>query len=124
MIFSASKWNKGGEIRPIISVSKDSAFDMFEAPLRNGFETYIRPVLGEDTANELIEFYAEVTPSAREESVHASRHLVRPCEQPGLGVVGGVGVVADGRDLQRHEQHHDVDASYELEQFAQSSSLI
>ena len=67
---------------------------------------------------------AEVTPYAREKSVHASRHLVRPCEQPGLGVVGGVGVVADGRDLQRHEQHHDVDASYELEQFAQSSSLI
>jgi len=63
MIFSASKWNKGGEIRPIISVSADTAFSQMEAPLRNGFETYIRPVLGEETANELIGFYADATKS-------------------------------------------------------------
>lgn len=63
MIFSASKWNKGAEIRPIISVSKDSAFEIFEAPLRNGFETYIRPVLGEETANELIAFYVSTNAS-------------------------------------------------------------
>ena len=66
----------------------------------------------------------EITAHACKESVHAAGHLVRPGQQPRLGIVRGVGVVADGRDLQRHEQHYDVDASYELEQLAQSPLLI
>lgn len=63
MIFSSAKWNKGGEIRPFISVAKETPFDTLDAPLRNGFETFIRPLLGEATANELIGYYAAAAPS-------------------------------------------------------------
>lgn len=56
MIFSLGKWNNAAEIRPFVSVAKSTEFVTLEAPLRNAFENFIRPTLGEDLT-ELIEYY-------------------------------------------------------------------
>ncbi len=66
MIFSSAKWNSAGEIRPYVSVAKSLAFDVMQAPLRNAFEMFIRPLLGETMTADLIGYYAAVTPSDKQ----------------------------------------------------------
>lgn len=57
MIFSLEKWNNAVEIRPFVSVAKSTTFATLEAPLRNAFENFIRPTLGEALTAKLIEYY-------------------------------------------------------------------
>lgn len=57
MIFSASKWNNTAEIRQFISVSRSMTFAVVESPLRNAFEMFIRPLLGDDMTTDLISYY-------------------------------------------------------------------
>lgn len=66
MIFSSAKWNSASEIRPYIPVAKSLAFDVVNAPLRNAFEMFIRPLLGETMTADLISYYAAATPSDKE----------------------------------------------------------
>ena len=56
----------------------------------------------------------KIVPDTREQPVDAPDQLVGTCQQPCLGVVGRVGVIADGYCLEHHEQHHDIDASDKL----------
>ena len=56
----------------------------------------------------------KVMPDVREHAVHAADHLIRTRQQPGLRVVGRVGVIADGYHFEHDEQHHDIDASDKL----------
>lgn len=57
MIFSLEKWNNAAEIRPFVSVAKSTMFVTLEAPLRNAFENFIRPTLGEALTAKLSEYY-------------------------------------------------------------------
>jgi len=66
MIFSSSKWNNAAEIRPYISVAKSTQFATLEAPLRNAFENFIRPLLGETMTEKLIQYYASSSPTAKQ----------------------------------------------------------
>jgi len=66
MIFSIQKWEKAAEIKPYISVSKDLSFETMEASLRNAFEMFLRPLLGDALVADLITYYAAATPSAKE----------------------------------------------------------
>ena len=56
----------------------------------------------------------KIVPATREQPVDAPDQLVGTCQQPCLGVVGRVCVIADGYCLEHHEQHHDIDASDKL----------
>ena len=56
----------------------------------------------------------KIVPDTREQPVDAPDQLVGTCQQPCLGVVGRVGVIADGYCLEHDEQHHDIDASDKL----------
>ena len=57
MIFSEQKWNGGKELRQFVKTSATVSFSTFQTPLRNAFEMFIRPLLGESMTNELIEIY-------------------------------------------------------------------
>lgn len=57
MIFSAEKWNDSQELSQYVRVSVATSFEKMETPLRNAFETYIEPLLGEDMTAKLIEKY-------------------------------------------------------------------
>ena len=58
MIFSKEKWNDAAEIQPFISVSKGLRFASVEAPLRNAFEMFLRPLLGDELITDLESYYA------------------------------------------------------------------
>lgn len=66
MIFSKEKWNNASELQPYISVSRSSEFTTFEGPLRNAFEIFIRPLLGEDLTADLVAIYLKTTPDNKE----------------------------------------------------------
>lgn len=57
MIYSSAKWNSAGEIRQYISVAASLRFAVVEAPLRNAFEMFIRPLLGDAMTADLVTYY-------------------------------------------------------------------
>lgn len=61
MIFSKDKWSNADEIMPFISVSRSLEFQTVEAPLKNAFDKFIRPLLGEYMTGKLIEIYGMAT---------------------------------------------------------------
>ena len=67
MIFSSEKWYNASEIRAYIGVSRSALFIQFEAPLRNAFENFIRPLLGETMTAKLIEYYGSVTRTTKQQ---------------------------------------------------------
>lgn len=67
MIFSKEKWEKAGEIKPFISVSRSMEFETVEAPLKSAFDKFIRPLLGLPMTERLTEIYASVSPTNEEE---------------------------------------------------------
>lgn len=66
MIFSNSKWANAAEIQPYISIASSTNFSSLQAPLRNAFDKFIRPLLGETMTAKLIEIYGLATPSAKQ----------------------------------------------------------
>jgi len=66
MIFSNSNWDNATEIRPYISVARSAKFDALQAPLRNAFENFIRPLLGEEMTTKLIEYYNASSPTPKQ----------------------------------------------------------
>lgn len=66
MIYSSTKWNSAGEIRPYISVAASLKFVVMKAPLRNAFEMFIRPLLGDSMTADLITYYSSTTPTEKE----------------------------------------------------------
>ncbi len=65
MIFSAEKWNDGDEIRDYISVSTALNFSTVMAPLKNAFDLFLLPLLGEETTNELTNIYKDSSPEEK-----------------------------------------------------------
>ncbi len=63
MIFSKEKWSNADEMMPFISVSRSLEFQTVEAPLRNAFEKFIRPLLGESMTEDLISYYQSTSPT-------------------------------------------------------------
>lgn len=64
MIFSTTKWDDAAELQQYISVANSLHFKSVEAALKNAFEMFIRPLLGEEMTNELIGYYtAQTTPA-------------------------------------------------------------
>lgn len=63
MIFSKEKWSNADEMMPFISVSRSLEFQTVEAPLRNAFEKFLRPLLGDPMTADLITFYQSTSPS-------------------------------------------------------------
>lgn len=57
MIFSAAKWNKGEEISRFLKVSSGLSFDKLEAALRNAFELFIVPLLGDELTGRMVDIY-------------------------------------------------------------------
>lgn len=57
MVFSLEKWNNGKEFQRVIRSSSAVDFNSFETILREAFDLFIRPVLGEDMTNRLIDEY-------------------------------------------------------------------
>ncbi len=57
MIFSEKKWNKSEEIKQYVKTSAALSFTVMVTPLRNAFDTFISPLLGEEMTNKLVEFY-------------------------------------------------------------------
>lgn len=66
MIFSKEKWNTAEELQRYISVSRSTSFDVFEAPLRNAYELFIRPLLGLDMCVVLDDIYLKTIPSEKD----------------------------------------------------------
>ncbi len=59
MIFSAEKWCNGREFQRVIKSSSAVDFNSFEPILREAFDLFIRPVLGEAMSEKLIAIYNE-----------------------------------------------------------------
>ena len=57
MVFSLEKWNNGREFQHVIKSSAAVDFNSFEPVLREAFDLFIRPVLGEDMTQRLIKEY-------------------------------------------------------------------
>ena len=64
MIFSTTKWDDAAELQQYISVANSLHFKSVEAALKNAFEMFIRPLLGEELTNELIGYYTTQTTPA------------------------------------------------------------
>ena len=62
MVFSLEKWNNEREFQHVIKSSAAVDFNSFEPVLREAFDLFIRPVLGEDMTQRLIKEYKEDTP--------------------------------------------------------------
>lgn len=62
MVFSQEKWNKGREFQNVMKSSAAVDFNSFESILREAFDLFIRPVLGEEMTQRLIKEYKESTP--------------------------------------------------------------
>lgn len=62
MVFSQEKWNKGREFQNVMKSSAAVDFNSFESILREAFDLFIRPVLGEEMTLRLIKEYKENTP--------------------------------------------------------------
>lgn len=62
MVFSLDKWDKGREFQHVMKSSAAVDFNSFEPILREAFDLFIRPVLGEDMTKRLIKEYNEDTP--------------------------------------------------------------
>lgn len=69
MIYSSEKWNNGAEIRAYINATTSLSWGTMEAPLANAWNTYLRPLLGEDMANRLIAIYNKVSPTSVEDNL-------------------------------------------------------
>lgn len=61
MIFSVEKWSSGREFQRVIKSSSAVDYNSFEPILREAFDLFIRPVLGEDMTKRLIDEYKENT---------------------------------------------------------------
>lgn len=61
MIFSQEKWNNGKEFQRVIKSSTAVDYNSFETVLREAFDLFIRPVLGEEMTDRLIREYKENT---------------------------------------------------------------
>lgn len=59
MIFSNDRWNKGREFQRVIRSSSAVEFESFEVVLRESFDLFIRPLLGEEMTNRLVLEYQE-----------------------------------------------------------------
>lgn len=57
MIFSAEKWDKGAELKAVMKVNTAISFDMMKAPLHNAFRQFLKPLLGDAMAAEVVEIY-------------------------------------------------------------------
>ncbi|MDR0830031.1 MAG: hypothetical protein LBN95_07975 [Prevotellaceae bacterium] len=76
MIFSKERWNDGQELNKHIRVSSSITFEKMYAPLKNAFELFIAPLLGEELTEDLINYYqnlvtlqpSDPAPSGTEES--------------------------------------------------------
>ena len=66
MIFSSLKWEDASEIMPYVGVSMSLEFSTMEAPLRNSFEMFIRPLIGDAMVTDLIAIYDKTSPTAKE----------------------------------------------------------
>ena len=63
MLYSQDKWNAASELQKYIAVSNSCNYQVFEAPLRNAYELFIRPLLGLDMCIALGIIYTKATPS-------------------------------------------------------------
>lgn len=66
MIFSKEKWSNADEMMPFISVSRSLEFQTVEAPLRNAFEKFLRPLLGDTMTDDIIAIYQKTSPTPEE----------------------------------------------------------
>jgi hypothetical protein len=69
MIFSKEKWNESQEIKQYIVVSKAISFEKMESPLRNAFDLFLVPLLGESMTERLQEIYNSENRSEKEEKL-------------------------------------------------------
>lgn len=71
MIFSEVKWNKGKEISAFVKVSAALSFDKLETPLRNAFNLFIVPLLGDEMVARLIDIYQNRVPAETASEIEA-----------------------------------------------------
>lgn len=57
MIFSAEKWDNGAEIKSYVNVSAALSFKKMENPLNNAFTFFLKPVIGDELSERLINIY-------------------------------------------------------------------
>lgn len=65
MVFSQEKWSNGREFQRVIRSSAAVDYNSFEPILREAFDLFIRPVLGEAMADRLVREYREGEPDNR-----------------------------------------------------------
>lgn len=58
MIFSSAKWNNAAEIRPFISIAVSTEFSSVEAFLKNAFDMFVSPLLGDTLKARLLSIYS------------------------------------------------------------------
>lgn len=77
MVFSLEKWNNGKEFQRVIKSSTAVDYNSFETVLREAFDLFIRPILGEEMTDRLIREYEENTPEKNNQLVYRHSGLMR-----------------------------------------------
>ncbi|MEG1860996.1 MAG: DUF6712 family protein [Bacteroidaceae bacterium] len=57
MIFSANRWNDADEMKRFVPVSSALSFENLESALRDAFDLFVIPILGEPTARRIVQIY-------------------------------------------------------------------
>ena len=73
MVFSLEKWNNGKEFQRVIKSSTAVDYNSFETVLREAFDLFIRPILGEEMTDRLIREYEENTPEKNNQLVYLAQ---------------------------------------------------
>lgn len=73
MVFSQEKWNNGKEFQRVIKSSTAVDYNSFETVLREAFDLFIRPILGEEMTERLLREYKENTPERNSRLVYLAQ---------------------------------------------------
>lgn len=73
MVFSLDKWNNGREFQRVIKSSAAVDYNSFEQILREAFDNFIRPILGDEMTARLIREYEEDTPEKNSRLIYLAQ---------------------------------------------------
>lgn len=73
MVFSLEKWNNGKEFQHVIKSSTAVDYNSFETVLREAFDLFIRPILGEEMTERLIKEYKKNAPEKNNRLVYLAQ---------------------------------------------------